>query len=146
MSKALAIIIAILLAASCGVLFFFYQSSITLTASPDFWWFSLFCFANLCTAFLLLDLSTKKKDLSSNPDPDSIAEIEGVIEAKYAAEINGTTHFYYKINDYLCRAAITVNQHQVTYKIGDEVVVELIDSDDNDDGIYQVLEIFPRNF
>lgn len=46
----------------------------------------------------------------------------GTIEAIYTAEINGTTQFYYVIDGDLYRAAITVNQYQVTYKVGDTVI------------------------
>ena len=74
--------------------------------------------------------------LGEAPDDDTIPEpntppvapshettqATGTIEAIYTAEINGTTQFYYVIDGNLYRAAITVNQYQVTYKVGDTVI------------------------
>lgn len=62
----------------------------------------------------------------------------GIIEAIYTAEIDGTTQFYYVIDGKFYRAAITINQHQITYKVGDQVTFNYRSSDD---GIGFVIEI-----
>lgn len=53
------------------------------------------------------------------------------IEAVYSAEIDGTTVFYYKFknDNKLYKASIVVNEHQVTFNVGNRVSIEYIDSD-----------------
>lgn len=74
-----------------------------------------------------------------NLNEDELVELSGVIEAIFTAEIDGTTQFYYIINGQLYRAAITINQHQITYKVGDEVTFSYRD---DDNGIGHIVKIF----
>ena len=127
MSIILVIIITILLAASCGVLYFNYQASIVPT-SPTFLWFILFCFANLCTSLFLF--STTRKPVTST--------MKGAIEKKRKAKINGTTYFYYVVENCLCRAPITINEYQIMYEVGDEVELEVYF---NKNGVGQITSI-----
>lgn len=69
------------------------------------------------------------KDVPDDSVPETPTEPQyetiqstGVIDAIYTAEINGTTQFYYVINGSLYRASITINQYQVTFRVGDEVI------------------------
>ena len=51
-----------------------------------------------------------------------VVEKFGKIAAIYTAELNGTTQFYYVINEEFYRCPITVNEKQVFFKVGDEVI------------------------
>lgn len=54
----------------------------------------------------------------------------GEIIAIYTAEIDGTTQFYYVINDELYRAAITINEQQVLFEVGDKIEFSYVSSGD----------------
>ena len=58
---------------------------------------------------------------------DDVATIDGIISEKYEAIIDGNTFFYYIIDQELYRASITVNEVQVTFKVGDTVTVEYVE-------------------
>lgn len=49
----------------------------------------------------------------------------GEISAIYTAELNGTTQFYYVIDEELYRCPITVNEKQVLFVVGDKVTFEV---------------------
>ena len=58
------------------------------------------------------------------PENVSLTNMSGVITEKYQAEIDGTSYFYYVINDELYRSSVLVNEEQVRYQVGDYVQIE----------------------
>ncbi len=66
---------------------------------------------------------------SSEPSPEidvseeGIQEVTGKIVEVYTAEVDGTTQFYYVIGEDLYRSSITLNEMQVTWKVGDELTI-----------------------
>ena len=65
-----------------------------------------------------------KKDVVFEEEPVEIFEKQGVILEKYQAEVNGTTFFYYVIDNELFKAPITINEEQITYKPGYTVTLQ----------------------
>ncbi len=63
-------------------------------------------------------IGEKKEEPVIIEEPAEIFEAEGVILEKYQAEVNGTTYFYYVIDDELYKASILINEAQVMFKPG----------------------------
>ena len=59
--------------------------------------------------------------------PTEVFEKEGVITEKYQAEVEGTTMFYYVIDEELYKASITINEEQVMFKPGNTVKISYED-------------------
>lgn len=73
--------------------------------------------------------------LIKDPNPTPMIDIateeaSGVIESIYSAEIDGTTNFYYVIEENLYRSAITNNELQLFFEPGDEIKFEYVAKDD----------------
>ncbi|MCR5572453.1 MAG: hypothetical protein K6F57_01615 [Candidatus Saccharibacteria bacterium] len=83
---------------------------------------------------------------SSEPSPEidvpeeEVRELTGKIVEVYTAEVNGTTQFYYVIGENLYRSSITLNEMQVTWKVGDELVISYYD-----DGAIRVVTDIKKN-
>ena len=67
--------------------------------------------------------------LPANVELDTTSQTV-VIDAIYTAEIDGTTQFYYLIDGTLYRAPITINELQIIFKKGDEVIINSYPTDD----------------
>lgn len=64
------------------------------------------------------------EDTSGEQNPEAeVLEITGKVVEIYTAEVNGTTQFYYVIDNELYRSSIKLNELQVTWKVGDELTV-----------------------
>ena len=68
------------------------------------------------------EITTMPVDTSALDDEQETKASSGIIEAIYTAEINGTTQFYYLVDGQLYRAPITINELQITFKVGDKII------------------------
>lgn len=58
--------------------------------------------------------------------PETTLEASGVILEKYQAELDGTTVFYYIIDDELYRASLKINESQILFKAGNTVELKYV--------------------
>lgn len=74
-----------------------------------------------------------KTDVANNMKAENVETKtkSSTIEAVYSAEIDGTTVFYYKFrnDNKLYKASIVVNELQVTFDVGNRVLIEYVESE-----------------
>ena len=81
------------------------------------------------------------EDTSGGQNPEAeVLEITGKVVEIYTAEVNGTTQFYYVIDNELYRSSIKLNELQVTWKVGDELTVTFYE-----DGALRVVTDIKKN-
>lgn len=88
------------------------------------------------------DLGMNDPDISKSDANEPKGEIfskTGVAKQIYSASINGTTYYYYLIDENLYRASILINQAQVTYVNGDTIDLTYYANDRG--GYYEVVSL-----
>ena len=74
-------------------------------------------------------IGAKKEEPIIIEEPAEIFTVEGVILEKYQAEVDGTSYFYYVIDDELYKASIIINEEQVMFKPGHKVKLSFKNTD-----------------